>query len=376
MSLMDVLNAAERWVGVTAERRRFADRSRRAACLTGLGQLRGIGCHCPPDLAFHHVHSESIREGADLVIDYGSNVEHPRRPQVPLPFLAPFMPQLPRGSVVHVKTDHLGDFERILLPAIREPIVLVTGDADAAPVKAHRHLLDHPRIGHWFAQNCDLDESHPRLGLIPIGLDNPVYTKFEKRLGFLVDMLAGRARLDPRLVTNDTGQQGRFNAVVAEARAEIGRKPLTVLCTFHKNHRIAPDISGIPDRVAAAAALGGKDHCHFVTSRIPQEDCWRMHRDFAFEASPQGNGMDCFRTWEALALGTVPIVRTSSLDRLYRGHRLPVAIVEDWSEVTPERLKQWAEDLVPQLDTTRHKLSADYWSGVIRTRSREIARGS
>jgi hypothetical protein len=99
-----------------------------------------------------------------------------------------------------------------------------------------------------------------------------------------------------------------------------------------------------------------------------------MHRDFAFEASPQGNGMDCFRTWEALALGTVPIVRTSPLDRLYRRHELPVAIVADWAEVTPQRLAQWADDLVPRLEPTRQKLSADYWSGLIRARAEEVMR--
>jgi len=372
MSLMDVLNAAESWIGVTARRRRLAARSRRAEALTGLHQLRGIGCHCPPDLPFHHVHSESIRESADLVIDFESNVEHPRRPQVPLPFLVQFAPALPRGSVVHVKTDWLGEFADAILPELRQPIVLVTGDSDAAPARAHRHLLDHPMIGHWFVQNCDLDEEHPRLGRVPIGLDNPVYTKFEKRLGFLVDTLAGRARLDPRFVTNDTGDQRRFNAAAAGARATIGSKPLAILCTFHKNHRIAPDISGLPDRVAAATALGGKPFSHFVTRRIPQEQCWRMHRDFAFEASPQGNGMDCFRTWEALALGTVPIVRTSPLDRLYRGHGLPVVIVEDWADVSSERLVEWAEDLVPQLEPARHKLSAGYWSALIRSRAEQI----
>lgn len=376
MSLMDVLNGAERWIGLTAERRRLAARSRRAENLTSLDQLRGIGCHCPAGLAFHHVHSEAIREAADVVIDYDSNVEHPRRPQVPLPFLVKFAPAIPRGAVVHVKADHVAAFEATILPCLTAPIVLVTGDADRAQVARHRHLLDHPMIGHWFAQNADLDADHPRLSPIPIGLDNPVYTKFEKRLGFLVDMLAGRARFDPHFSRNDTGDQRRFNAAAAVARGAIGRKPLTVLCTFHKNHRIAPDISGLPDRVAAAAALGGKPFSHFVTHRIPQDECWRMHASFAFEASPQGNGMDCFRTWEALALGTVPIVRRSPLDRLYRAHGLPVAIVEDWEEVTPARLAQWAEDLVPALEPALHKLSAGYWTGLIRARSVQVAAGA
>lgn len=372
MSLMDVLNEAERLISVAARRRRLASRSRKAERLASLTQLRGLGCHCPADLPFHHVHSEAIRECADVVIDYDSNVEHPKRPQVPLGFLARFASAFPRGAVVHVKTDHLDDFVAVILPQLRQPIVLVSGDSDMAPVLRHRHLLDHPMIGHWFAQNSDLDADHPRLSPIPIGLDNPVYTKFEKRIGFLADTVAGRSRFDPTFKTNDTGNQRRFNDAAVTARATIGRKPLAVLCTFHKNHRIAPDISGLPDRVAAVAALGSQPFCHFVLRRIPQETCWRMHADFAFEASPQGNGMDCFRTWEALALGTVPIVRTSSLDRLYRAHDLPVVIVDDWAEVTPQRLARWAEELVPKLDSARHKLSADYWCGLIRARGEAL----
>ena len=369
MSLLDVLSAAERWIGILAERQRCASSTRRAASVTGLHQLAGTACHCPSDLDFHHVHSEAIRECADVVIDYSSNVENPRRPQLPVAFVAGFAEAIPRGAVVHVKTDHLAAFEAAMLPRLRAPIVLVTGDSDAAPVLAHRGLLAHPMIDHWFAQNCDLATDHPRLSPIPIGLDNPVYTKFEKRLGFLVDAIAGRASFDPRFSTNDTGNQRRFNAAAEEARAAIGAKPLSVLCTFHMNHRIGPDISQIPDRVSAAAALRSSPVCHFIPHRIPQQECWRLHAGFAFEASPQGNGIDCFRTWEALALGTVPIVRSGPLDRLYREHGLPVAIVKEWAEVTAERLQAWAEELVPQLAPTRPKLSAGYWTSLIRARA-------
>lgn len=376
MSLLDVLNAAERWVGLTAERWRLASRSRRAARIAGLDELGGTCCHCPTDLSFHHVHSEAIRECAGLVIDYGSNVENPRRPQVPPGLVARFAPLIPRGAVVHVKTDNLPAFADVILPGLRAPIVLVTGDSDRAPVSGHRQLLGHPMIGHWFAQNCDLPEAHPRLSPIPIGLDNPVYTKFEKRLGFVVDAIAGRSGFDPSFSTNDTGNQRSFNAAAAVAREAIGRKPSRVLCTFHQNHRIAPDISGIPDRVAAAAALRGNRLCHFVPRRLPQQECWRLHADYAFEASPQGSGIDCFRTWEALALGTVPILRRGPLDRLFRDHDLPVALVDDWSEVTAERLAEWTQDLVPRLAAARPRLSAGYWTGFIRARAEQVRAGA
>lgn len=50
-----------------------------------------------------------------------------------------------------------------------------------------------------------------------------------------------------------------------------------------------------------------------------------------FVVSPPGNGMDCHRTWEALALGAIPVVQNSSLWSLYRGER--VLVVNDFKEV-------------------------------------------
>ena len=36
-----------------------------------------------------------------------------------------------------------------------------------------------------------------------------------------------------------------------------------------------------------------------------------------FALSPGGTGPDTYRTWEALLVGTIPIVKTSQLDNLY-----------------------------------------------------------
>jgi hypothetical protein len=47
--------------------------------------------------------------------------------------------------------------------------------------------------------------------------------------------------------------------------------------------------------------------------------------------SPPGNGIDCHRTWEALFLGSIPIVKKSfwPFDKLQIGAK----VIEDWSEV-------------------------------------------
>ena len=77
-----------------------------------------------------------------------------------------------------------------------------------------------------------------------------------------------------------------------------------------------------------------------------------------FVISPPGNGIDCHRTWEALYLGAIPIVRTSSLDPMYEG--LPVLIVNEWSDISGEFLEKiWEEMRGKEFNFA--KLYASFW---------------
>lgn len=79
------------------------------------------------------------------------------------------------------------------------------------------------------------------------------------------------------------------------------------------------------------------------------------HLGFPYWASPRGNGIDCHRTWEALYLGRVPILRgqdPEDPDYVFEDgamdpqlvRNLPILWVKEWSEVTLERLRaHWAE---------------------------------
>lgn len=336
--------------------------------------LRGRRCHCAPDLPVHLVHSEGLREACDFVVDFGSNVRSRERGVWPPAKLRAAAAELPAGATIHVKTDRLEEFAATLLPALRAPAVLVTGDSDRAPVSRHAALLEHPRIAHWFVQNCDRPGRHPKLTRIPIGIDNPVFSKMEKRIGFALTMALGRSPADASFSKNDMGDQRVLHAVRAELPPP-GERPARVLCTFHQNQKlIRPDLSGLPERARAARELAGNPLCHFPARRLRQRECWAAHGDHAFEVSPHGNGLDCFRTWEALALGTIPIVRRSTLDPLYEDNGLPVAIVDAWTEVTPENLGRWRRELAPRfgpgLDA---KLSLSHWTEKLR-RAAEAAR--
>lgn len=342
---------------VDAERTAQRGRSR-----VDLSYFRGRHCHCEPGLPLHLVHSEGLREACDFVIDLGANATHPERPPFPIEQLKPYVSQLPLGSVIHLKADHIDAFAREVLPCLRAKVVVVSGDSDTPFGSEHAHLLEHPQIAHWFAQNCAFDTPHPRLTRIPIGFDNPVYTKLEKRIGFALTALLGKTPFDASLLKNDIGNQALLQRIATELVPTQERKP-QALCTFHMNQKlIKPDLSSIPDRQRAFEVLRDSPACHFVTRRLRQEECWRAHGEYAFQISPRGNGLDCFRTWESLFLGVIPIVRSSPLDALYRAEQLPVVIVEAWEQVTEANLRRWQDELAPRFDDTlRHKLTCDFW---------------
>jgi hypothetical protein len=332
-----------------------------------IAYLRGRHCQCAPGRPLHLVHSEGLREGADVVIDYGSNVSCPARRQIPVDRLGWIAPLIAAGDVVHVKADRLGQFVEHVFPRITAPFVLVTGDSDFGPVRRFERLLECDTVVRWFVQNCDVDGSHPRLSRIPIGIDNPRYAKLHKRLGFLLAMLAGKTPFDPRLSYNDMGDQDLLLRLAGKTRVRIADKPPLALCTFHMNQKFIPNLEDVPERQEAYRLLRDNPNCRFVARRLRQDEYWRCHDGFAFEICPRGKGLDTFRVWECLVLGTIPIVRRSTLDALFRDEELPVVIVESFEEVTRDNLAAWqAERAGSFTDAMLDKLTNDYWLRRIR----------
>ncbi len=73
-----------------------------------------------------------------------------------------------------------------------------------------------------------------------------------------------------------------------------------------------------------------------------------------FVVSPPGNGPDCHRTWEAMYLGAIPVVKKSSWP--FRHLQLPVIQVENWQE-----LQNYLEWPLPHRSSDWMRI--DYWFG-------------
>ena len=244
------------------------------------------------------------------------------------------------------------EFIRKYLSRIDFPFVLVTSHYDSdMPVGALTNnesslLLNNRFLVRWYTQNCVV--THPKITSLAIGLDYHTITNSNPATGH---------------------QWGRRQSPLdQETTLLVLRSQMTPLKTrqlkcYSTCHMFIGKGHG-QDRVDAMNQVPSS-LLHLEKDRIPEETSWINQMAFAFVLSPHGNGLDCHRTWEAIALGCIPVVKTSPLDRLFSG--LPVLIVNSWSDLNEsllsETVERFQDTIVPS--ELPEKLKLDYWTSRI-----------
>ncbi len=79
---------------------------------------------------------------------------------------------------------------------------------------------------------------------------------------------------------------------------------------------------------------------------------------YKFAISPPGKGIDTHRCWEALMVGTIPLVISSTLNELYKD--LPVLVVNDWNQINEEYLNKKYNEII-KLKYNFEKIYCNYW---------------
>jgi hypothetical protein len=80
---------------------------------------------------------------------------------------------------------------------------------------------------------------------------------------------------------------------------------------------------------------------------------------YKFAISPEGNGIDCHRTWECLYLGVIPIVIESN-EMLYFND-LPILFVKSYDIITKEYLEKTYSNFYKDKVFNLEKLNISYW---------------
>ncbi|MFA6158115.1 MAG: hypothetical protein WC763_00600 [Candidatus Paceibacterota bacterium] len=229
-----------------------------------------------------------------------------------------------RGDIVFVESALIGTYFSTLHPRIENPYTLITHNGDANIGASEAARID-DKIIRWFAQNVLV--KHPKLIPVPIGLENARH--------------AGTGRA----------------SVMRRASQHIPKKNGRILAAFtaHTNPKA---------RERALDELRANPLADIREGRMPQRDYLDTLKTYGYVASPPGNGEDCHRTWEALYVGTVPIVQPSVCVEYFRSLGIPVIITQSWKSIGKEQ-----DEGIPISPKTLSPLFFDYWKGMITSKN-------
>jgi len=249
--------------------------------------------------------------------------------------------KLKENDILYLKLDKIPAFSRII-STLNVKFILVSGCSDyTTPIDLFRseedflNFIESKNIIHWFVQNCII--THNKISLLPIGLD--FHTMSEK------DMEWGN-KISP------INQENILQKIKLKTNNFWDRE---IKC--YSNYHFQINTKYGFDRRDAFNQIP-KDLVYYEPIQIKRIHTWMNQINFAFVISPHGNGLDCHRTWEALILGCIVIVKTSPIDKLY--DNLPVLIVNEWSDINEQLLNDTVQNFKDK-QFNYDKLTLNYW---------------
>jgi hypothetical protein len=251
--------------------------------------------------------------------------------------------KLSENDLLYIKPDALYHFSS-LLNNISKKIILVSNCSDyTIPNEVFPNnieflnLINSDKIIHCFFQNCIYN--HPKITEIPIGMDYHTISNENNHYWGNISTPFDQENLLINIKNNSLP----FNERIIKC---------------YSNFHFSINTKYGYDRLDAINNIN-KDLIFYEPVQINRIDSWKNQSQYAFSISPHGNGLDCHRTWEALILGCIPIVKKSEIDSLYA--ELPVLIVSEWSNITQELLENTMIDFKNKV-FNYDKLLLSYWT--------------
>jgi hypothetical protein len=253
-----------------------------------------------------------------------------------------------KNPSIYICSSAILHFINTMLPLIDFSFILVSGDCDETIPQEiltsddFNKLLSDQRLIHWFCQNMTIDNH--KITRMPIGLDYHTLTSIP---------LWGPI--------SSCEHQEKMLLMIKNKSVPFWNRNIKCYANFHftMNTKLGYDRKDAFKKI-------NKDLVYYEENKVTRLITWNKQKDYAFVICPHGGGLDCHRNWEALCLGCIPIVKTSSLDNLYKD--LPVLIVKDWEIITNELLNETISIFKTKFDTNEfkiEKLTLSYWLKLI-----------
>lgn len=244
--------------------------------------------------------------------------------------------------VVYIHIDQLNEFSK-KIQFLEKNIILISGGGDwTLPYEVFENdklfleFIQNNKIIHHFAENCYIENE--KITKIPIGLDYHTLYKNSHWWG----------------EQKTPFEQEKELIDIKTNNIPFFKKKIKCYSNFHfadYGNKFGYSRKDIMNEIPS-------DLIYYEPEKVRRIESWKKQSEYAFVVSPFGNGMDCHRTWEALILGCIVIVKKSPLDILYQD--LPVLIVENWNNITQELLEKTILDFKNK-EFDYNKLTLEYW---------------
>jgi len=205
-----------------------------------------------------------------------------------------------------------------------------------------QRIIMNPFFKHWFCVNNTI--LHEQITSIPYGLDFWTLTKGESNGETIQDIYTQHSVIE----------------TIANKSIHFSRRIPKIYANFHLS---LTDIryGGWRNKLVDIIP---KDIIYY-SPFLPKSEYYKDVIQYSFVVSPFGHGYDCIRTFEALCLGCIVIMKTSILDIIYED--LPILIVNEWSDINESLLN---ETLILYSNKTfnYNKLKMEYWIKLIESK--------
>lgn len=208
--------------------------------------------------------------------------------------------------IYFVKTDLLDLFYKKFKPNFEYK--LISHNSDLHINELFLKLLNDRYLVKWFGQN--IEYFHPKLSSIPIGIANEIW---------------------------EHGDQSKFQKHILEFD---NYKEKLIYCNFDVSTNPIEREKCIQSMIRNKITIAPKTNFDNYLQELQSS---------FFSISPNGNGVDCHKTWESMYLKTVPIV-TKSINISFYTH-YPLLIIKDWETFDKSIL---SKELYNEIMTTKN----------------------
>lgn len=230
-------------------------------------------------------------------------------------------------NVVFVGDSKIRKFLIEIHPHIKYPYILITHNGDAFVDQEVFNLTD-DKILKWYGINVSV--ANPKVVPIPLGIENKHW------------YVTGIPTIFNKVIKKEIEKRNRiFYGFTVSTNANERQVALDVL----KRNPLAETLK---------SWLNFYNYLHLLAT-------------YKFVASPPGSCVEGHRTWDALYLGVVPIVKSSATIDYFEKLRIPLWSVNDWREL--DNLTE--AELENKFNSIKKKsnmslLYMDYWTDKIR----------